>query len=135
MCDEKVSKFHLVGLFFLILKASYFVEKNIAMKTPKILKIISEDSICYFQSSINYTLLQLENGKTMISGYNIKVFEVIYENNNFVKVNRSNFVNVAFIQQTIFEKNACSILLTNGDEMPVSRRRLNQLKENYPMLF
>lgn len=105
------------------------------MRTPKILKTINKDSICYFQSSINYTLLQLESGKTMISGYNIKVFEAIYENNNFVKVNRSNFVNVAFIQQTIFEKNACSILLTNGDEMPVSRRRLNQLKENYPMLF
>ena len=105
------------------------------MRTPKILKTINEDSICYFQSSINYTLLLLENGKTMISGYNIKVFEAIYENNNFVKVNRSNFVNVAFIQKAIFGNNVCSILLVNGDEMNVSRRQLRILKKNYPTLF
>ncbi|WP_188771293.1 LytTR family DNA-binding domain-containing protein [Emticicia aquatilis] len=74
------------------------------MKTPKILNSINEDTICYFQSSINYTILLLENGKTMISGYNIKVFETLYENSNFIKVNRSNLVNVSFIQKAFVEK-------------------------------
>lgn len=105
------------------------------MEPPKILNTISEDSICYFQSSINYTVLLLENGKSMISGYNIKVFEALYENSNFVKINRSNLVNVSFIQKASFEKNSCSILLFNGQEMNVSRRRLNKLKEDYPLLF
>lgn len=105
------------------------------MKIPKILKSINDDNICYFQSSINYTILLLENGKTMVSGYNIKVFEALYENNNFIKINRSNLVNVSFIQKASIEKNACSILLFNGDAMNVSRRRLNKLKENYPLLF
>jgi DNA-binding LytR/AlgR family response regulator len=105
------------------------------MKTPKILKSIEDSSICYFQSSINYTLLYLENGKSIISAYNIKVFEAIFENQDFIKINRSKLVNVAFIKKTIVENNTCSILLMDGNEMPVSRRRINQLKENYPMLF
>jgi DNA-binding LytR/AlgR family response regulator len=105
------------------------------MKTPKILKSIKENRICYFQSSINYTILCLENGKTIISGYNIKVFEAIYSQQNFIKINRSKLVNVAFIKKTIVENNACSIQLFDGNQMPVSRRRFNQLKENYPYLF
>lgn len=104
------------------------------MKTPKILKTIHRDNICYFKSDINYTLLLLESGQKIISGYNIKVFEELYADYNFIKINRSNFVNVSFIKK-VNNNNVCSILLTNGDEMPVSRRRLNKLKENYPLLF
>ena len=105
------------------------------MRNPKILKTINEDSICYFQSSINYTLLTLENGEKIVSGYNIKVYEKLYEHSNFVKISRSNIVNIAFIQKTNFGKNVCSIQLANGDEMNVSRRQLRILKKNYPMLF
>ena len=105
------------------------------MKTPKILNNISKDSIGYLESCINYTLFYLRDGKSIISGYNIKVFEQLFDNEDFVKINRSNLVNVSFIQKAMIEKNACSILLFNGDAMNVSRRRLNKLKTNYPLLF
>lgn len=105
------------------------------MKTPKILKDMNQESIGYLESSINYTLFYLRDGKSILSAYNMKVFEKLLNNDDFIKINRSNLVNVSFIQKALIEKNACSILLFNGDAMTVSRRRLNKLKENYPLLF
>lgn len=105
------------------------------MKTPKILKNINQESIEYLESSINYTYFYLRDGKSIISGYNIKVFEKLLNNVDFIKINRSNLVNVSFIQKILIERNTCSILLLNGDAMNVSRRRINKLKENCPLLF
>lgn len=105
------------------------------MKTPKILKNINQESIGYLESSINYTYFYLRDGKSIISGYNIKVFEKLLNNVDFIKINRSNLVNVSFIQKALIERNSCSVLLLNGDAMNVSRRRLNKLKENCPLLF
>lgn len=105
------------------------------MKTPKILNSIDDKNICYFQSSTNYTILLLENGKTIISGYTIKVFEALYENRNFIKVNRSNLINVSFIQKVMVENNTCSLVLFNGEAINVSRRRINTIKSNFPSLF
>lgn len=105
------------------------------MKTPKILKNLNQESICYLESYINYTLIFLKDGRSFISGYNIKVFETLFEDQTFIKINRSKLVNVAFIKKTILEKNTCSVLLLDGNEMLVSRRRIHHLRENYPSLF
>jgi two-component system, LytTR family, response regulator len=105
------------------------------MKTPKILKNLKQESICYLESSINYTLFFLKDGRSVVSGYNIKVFEALFQDQAFIKINRSKLVNVEFIQKACFVKNTCSILLFNGQEMNVSRRRLNKLKADYPTLF
>jgi two-component system, LytTR family, response regulator len=105
------------------------------MKTPKILKDFNQESICYLESALNYTLFILQDGRSVVSGYNIKVFETLFEDQAFVKINRSKLVNVSFIQKACFVKNTCSILLFNGQEMNVSRRRLNKLKADHPTIF
>jgi len=105
------------------------------MNTPKILNNIDRESICYLQSSINYTLLFLQDGKSVISAYNMKVFEELFKHDNFVKINRSKIVNVDFIQRTLIDDKTHVILLLNGDRIAISRRRLNGLKENYPAIF
>ena len=105
------------------------------MKTPKILKNINQESIGYLESYINYTYFYLRDGKSIISGYNIKVFENLLDNVEFVKINRSNLVNISFIQKIQIERNTCSIQLFNGDAMNVSRRRLKTLREKSPLLF
>lgn len=105
------------------------------MKTPKILKNLQHDNICYLESSINYTLFFLIDGRSVVSGYNIKVFEALFQDQAFIKINRSKLVNVEFIQKACFVKNTCSILLFNGQEMNVSRRRLNKLKADHPTIF
>ncbi len=105
------------------------------MKTPKILKNLNRESICYLESSINYTLLFLSDGRSIISGYNIKVFENLFEDHAFIKINRSKLVNVAFISKTFNNDKIYGVQLVNGDEINISRRRLNKIKELYPSIF
>lgn len=105
------------------------------MKTPKILKDLNKDSIGYLESSINYTLLYLQDGKSIISGYNIKIFEKIFDNQDFIKVNRSKIINIAFIRKTIITDKVYTVQLANGDEINISRRRLNKIRETYPTIF
>jgi DNA-binding LytR/AlgR family response regulator len=105
------------------------------MKKPKILNKIEQESLCYLESSVNYTILFFQDGKSVISGYNIKVFEAIFENQDFIKINRSKLVNVAFIRRTSVNDNIYSVQLANGDEIKIARRRLNKIRELYPAIF
>lgn len=105
------------------------------MKTPKILKNLNQDSICYLESSTNYTLFFLKDGKSIISGYNMKVFETLFQDLAFIKINRSKLVNVTFIKQTMIIDNTYAVLLGNGDEINMARRRVNKIRELYPMMF
>jgi DNA-binding LytR/AlgR family response regulator len=105
------------------------------VKTPKILKNINNESIGYLGSSINYTYIYLQDGKNIISSYNIKVFEKLLNNIDFIKISRYNLVNISFIQKVLIERNTCSILLLNGDVLNISRRRLKILKEKKSLLF
>lgn len=105
------------------------------MKTPKILKNLNQESICYLESSINSTLLFLNDGRSVVSGYNIKVFETLFEDQAFIKLNRSKLVNVAFVQKTLLNNKVYAVQLVNGDEIKISRRRLNKIKEGYPAIF
>lgn len=105
------------------------------MKTPKILKNLNQDSICYLESSINYTLFFLKDGKSIISGYNMKVFETLFQDQAFIKINRSKLVNVTFIKQTMVIDNTYAVLLRNGEEINIARRRVNKIRELYPMMF
>lgn len=104
------------------------------MKTPKILKVAGEAEICFFKSDINYTILHLKNGKTYVSGYTLKVFEEIYKD-GFIKANRSDLINVKFIKDLSYSNNTCILQLSNGHFVHVSRRRIQNLKKNYPSLF
>lgn len=132
------SKKHLFGLFFEANFYRNFVETTIEilpMKTPKILKHLDKNSISYLESSINYTLFYLKDGKSVISGYNIKVFEKIFDNQDFIKVNRSKIINVAFIRKALMTDKTYVIQLFNGDHINISRRRLNKIQETYPSIF
>lgn len=105
------------------------------MKTPKILKNLSQENICYLESSINYTLFFLNDGRSVVSGYNIKVFETLFQDQAFVKINRSKLVNVAFIKKTKIMDNTYAVLLRNGEQINIARRRVNKIKEEYPLMF
>lgn len=105
------------------------------MRKPKILNTISEESICYFESSTNYTILCLPDGKSVISGYNMKVFEKIFQHQDFIKINRSRLVNVSYIRKTLVNDNSYAVLLENGEEIKIPRRRVNQIIKIYPNLF
>ncbi|MFT6203314.1 MAG: DNA-binding LytR/AlgR family response regulator [Spirosomataceae bacterium] len=104
------------------------------MKKPKILLDLSSKNIFHLKASSNYTILNLVGGKRLISSYNLKVFETLFARNSFVRIDRSNLVNRAFISGITEREDGVYIHLKNNTEILIPRRRKAVLINQYPNL-
>jgi DNA-binding LytR/AlgR family response regulator len=102
------------------------------MKTPRILKYLNEKSIFQFQASSNYTFLFFKNGKKEISAYTLKVYEDLFDEEDFVKIDRSNLVRKDYISRIVKKDNVHVVELINSTEIQIPRRRWSNMKANYP---
>jgi DNA-binding LytR/AlgR family response regulator len=105
------------------------------MNVPKILDAAKPDMFTHLQAAINYTILNRYDGKKLLSGYSLKVFEELFEGNSFVRIDRSNLVSKAFIIGCFSRKNGEYILLKNKSELLIPRRRKALLLDKHPSLF
>jgi two-component system LytT family response regulator len=76
-------------------------------------------SIEYLQGDGNYTHLHLTDGTRLILSKTLKYYENLLATHGFVRCHKSYLVNQQFIK-TITRRH---VLLYNGMELPVARRR------------
>jgi two-component system LytT family response regulator len=96
------------------------------MKSPKIIsKIPQNQQIIFMQSDINYTIIHLQDGRKLISGYNLKFFENIVCNNAFKRLSRSIIVNKQFVKS--ISKDDLQLTMFDGKKVNVTRRRMKDL--------
>jgi DNA-binding LytR/AlgR family response regulator len=88
------------------------------------------EAVVYLEADINYTIFHLGDGKKMISSFTLKKYDKDYCNKGFLRVNKSFILNPQFILN--YEQNGkkATICLKNGTQIPVSRRRMNFVREN-----
>lgn len=103
------------------------------MTNPKIIDGIKPEMLTYLEASSNYTILNLASGKRLISSYNLKVFETVFTRNYFVRIDRSNLVNRAFISGITEREDGVYIHLKNNTEILIPRRRKTELLAQYPI--
>jgi len=93
------------------------------MKQPKIISNIPiGQKIILMESCRNYTILYLENGQKILSGYHLKIYESLSDNQSFMRINRSEMINKTFVKLINFEE--FSLELNNGRRIHISRRRM-----------
>ncbi|SOE20304.1 LytTr DNA-binding domain-containing protein [Spirosomataceae bacterium TFI 002] len=102
------------------------------MKTPKILKGILKAQVSHLEASSNYTILNFTDGKQLISGYCLKFFEEHFNSGSFIRIDRANIVNKAFISKV---SNDGYIHLKNETKLLIPRRRKALLISQNPNLF
>lgn len=90
--------------------------------------IVDPNDIIRCQADSNYCNVYFSNGEKMILSKTLKTLEDILGNKNFIKTHYSHLVNKNFISKFIRKTNSF-IVLNNGDEIPVSRRRKNSVAE------
>ena len=91
---------------------------------------IKYKNILYFESiklSKNIKVVTIDN--TYIFRETLNNIEKIIENNNFIKISRSILVN--FYNITVFKPVELKIILVNNEILPLSKNRINAIKENY----
>ena len=72
----------------------------------------------------NYTLFVLNNGKPILVAKTLGFFEELLPV-NFVRVSRGSVINLSYV----IPFNGGNLLLKDGHEIPVSRRRVKHLEE------
>lgn len=84
---------------------------------------INNDDILYFQNKSERIFLHTNDERFLLTDRSIKRFEQHYDLSRFCRIHTDLIVNLSKVYEIL--KN--DILLTNGEKLPVSRRRRNDL--------
>lgn len=104
------------------------------MTNPKIINGINPEMITYLEASSNYTILNFQTGKKLISSYTLSIFESLLRNQTFIRVNRSNLINKSFVLGISEQEEGTYIRIKNNIEFLIPRRRKAVLFDKYPNL-
>jgi two-component system, LytTR family, response regulator len=83
---------------------------------------IRHDEIMYFEASGNYTFVHLKDEKIIISK-NIGSLEAVLPTQRYIRCHASYLLNLSNASQVL----PSSVILKNGDMIPVSRRKKNEV--------
>lgn len=98
-------------------------------------KYIRPDEIIFLESKINYTILYLTNGRTLLSARNLQVYEnKLVGFSNFFRIHRGVIINMLHIEKIKLEKFTGSVYLNSGEELCISRRRIKDFEAKYKQI-
>ncbi len=89
---------------------------------------LSIEEIIFFESESNYTNVHGNRPKPVLLANTLKYFEDILLPQGFLRIHRSYLVNIQHIRHDKLKKSR--IMLSNGMELKVARRRIKSLN-NY----
>lgn len=96
-------------------------------KTRKLARLqkINLNDIVYAKSVINYTELNMSNGQTLLVSKTLKEVEEYLPPHQFFRVHKSYIIAIPFLDGLQVHEEPC-VKLTNGDCIPLSRRRKDE---------
>lgn len=104
--------------------------------SPSILRltgriIIPKEEILYLESDWNYTNVHTLDKRKHISGFTLKFLEKRISDKSFLRINKGLLINRQYIRQVSSMQKEAFVLLTNGQVLPVSRRKYRILRESF----
>jgi len=90
--------------------------------------VLSPQEIVRCESDGNYTRFHLTNGDKVLASRTLKEFDAMLEPHGFMRVHLSHLVNMAQVKMYLHREGG-TLLLANGQEVPVSHRRRNDVVE------
>lgn len=108
--------------------------EKIAVSAQDRIELIRIDDIVHCESQVNYTTLFLQDGNRYVVTKTLKEYDELLSDHSFIRIHQSHLINEKHIKT--FLKNEDKLILSNGDQVPVSTRkktlllsRLNQYKK------
>ncbi|RYU95212.1 LytR/AlgR family response regulator transcription factor [Emticicia agri] len=91
---------------------------------------LNPEDITWFESDINYTKVNLTNGRQLIISYTLKkIADQVKSYSNFIRIHRSLLVNSNHIHSIEISDKDIFIYVSGNHRLLVSRRKRNLLKE------
>ncbi|MEY3051753.1 MAG: hypothetical protein RLY31_1538 [Bacteroidota bacterium] len=101
-------------------------ENKIAVTIQDSILFLEVNSIIYIQSESNYSYIYLKDGRAILSSKNLLVFEELLTKHRFIRIHASSLVNLEEIME-YKKKGGGSVIMSNGEEIRVSRNRRYEL--------
>lgn len=109
-------------------------ERKLCIPSQKGFQVVDLKEILFCEASGNYTNIYFTDKRPICSAKPIHEYEEILSDASFVRIHKSYLVNLMHIQEYIRGEGG-SVLLTNGKEIEVARRKkeyfLSRMKEFY----
>ncbi|OIR01333.1 transcriptional regulatory protein YehT [mine drainage metagenome] len=104
-------------------------EHRIALPMMKEIRFISPDEIIRCESANNYTQFYLQNGEKLLVSKGIYAYDEMLKDYHFIRCHQSHLVNRIFIKSLLKEDTIFELLLKDGSHIPVSRLKIDMVKE------
>ena len=107
------------------------VKTQIAVKTTNSgIKVIMLADIMYLKSDGRYTIINLKDNTSLVVCKNLKIYEELFKDVNFVRVHNSYIVNFQHLNQIIRDSGGQYCVLFNEKMIPISNRKFSGVKEH-----
>jgi two-component system LytT family response regulator len=100
---------------------------KIALTYSGKVNLVEINSIIRLESSSNYTKVLLNDGNSFLVASTLMVFEGQLPREFFIRINRSNIININHIQT--YDKSKDTIILKNMQELPIGRNKHHEIEE------
>lgn len=110
------------------LKENNKPHSRLALHTQDKIHVVEISDIVRCESNINYTEFHFIDGKKLLVTKTLKDFEELLNDHGFFRVHQSHLVNTSCIREFI-KSDGGSILMSNGDVIPVSTRKKTTVLE------
>lgn len=122
---------------FLNIQKTNIENGHISIRSKGGLRYLKTNELVMLNSDLNYTEINLLSGQKIVSSRTLLLFEgALKACKLFIRVNRSQLINISHIQDVFFSEKNKKIVLTNGNIVEVSRRKFpiveNHLKSKMP---
>ena len=97
-------------------------EMKLCVTSLKGFQVVHLSDIIYCEAESSYTIFHLTNGTNIVASKSIIDYELLLEDNFFCRIHKSYLINLAHIKEYVRGEGG-SVILTNGREVEVSRRR------------
>jgi two-component system LytT family response regulator len=97
-------------------------DMKLCISSLKGFQVIHLSEVVYCEAESSYTIFHMMNGMNIVASKSIIEYELLLEDNFFCRVHKSYLINLAHMKEYIRGEGG-SVVLTNGKEVEVSRRK------------
>jgi two-component system LytT family response regulator len=126
--QSKSEKISVDTLFHNLRQANQPAKMKLCIPSIKGFQVVEVSDILYCEASSSYTNFHFANRSLICASKPIHEYETLLEDSHFIRIHKSYLVNLDFIREYI-RGDGGSVILTNGQEIEVSRRRKDVLMQ------
>lgn len=104
------------------LLAFNMADPRITVSTEQALEVLRVADIVRLEADGNYTRFVMKDGSLIISSRILKHYDSMLEGQQFLRVHNSHIINLMYVKRLV-KADGGTIELSNGDHVPLSRRR------------